>query len=190
MSNTIVPSSSVGGIITRTKQALLDHGFEIVSKPGDPKRNSFTFNGRFDTSRTNLFDIQTAQRPGQPYLAIDLQPIPSGFGSAGCQNDVVESKLADLPPSLKASGKGILLIGNPKQYYLDEIHALSNFSWTLPEGCYVVIAKTLSNEVRNCQGWTSRITGAKCNYNYEGYAVPDVISFLRQDIQSQNKQDN
>ena len=64
------------------KEPPLEHGFKVITKPDELKRNSFTFNGRWDSFRTNLFDIQTAQRPGQPYLAIDLQPIPEGFGSA------------------------------------------------------------------------------------------------------------
>ena len=163
---------------TTSRQGNLEYGFQVVTKPDEPQRDSFLWR---DGCRQNIFNVQTAQKSTTPHLAIDLQPISRGSDSVDTSRDVVQSKLSDLPPALEKSGKGVLLIGYPNDYTQDEIFTLSNFSQSLPEGKFVVIAKTISSPLPSAQCWTTRTTGAQHNHDYEGFSADNLVSLIRQD---------
>jgi len=113
----------------------LAHDFEIVSSTG-AQRNSIKYENQ---QVLNVFDVKTAKRQNQPFLAIDIQDVPQGFASSTPLKRILDSKLDDIPPCLQE--KGILLVGQPKDYELSEIQQLSNASWNLKNGQFAVIAK-------------------------------------------------
>lgn len=161
----------------QASSAELGHGFRIVEDA--TQRDSIAFeNG----STVNIFNVKTANRAATDHLAIDLQPIPSGFGCSDTINMITEQKIEDLPPCLKNSGKGVLLVGDPRDYTLNEIYTLSNFSQFVPEGKFIVIVKSVSSENADVQCWSTRISGKTANHIFEGYNVDSLVEQLRNEL--------
>lgn len=152
------------------KPIFLRHGFE-TSPSQDPPRNSFTASDRNPV--TPILDVRTAQIPGEPDLAIDVQDLPSGPNGLTHINKVMLDKLTDIPTVLRKNNKGILLVGRAENYDDGEIGAIKQLSRQVPKGIFLVMAK--NDEL----SWFTIFTGQTSVLSHEGFALNRVLDQLQ-----------